>query len=150
MAVKDAPRTGGGFLSTDDWRELGKEGALVVFRIIEIQAPGQVIGDDSNIKCNPVICDYLIINGKRAGHVARSERIIPMGITNPLRELSEGDDMGARMGTYGKRENVGANPAGPDGLATINALFAEHDDDPYTHFELLAKAAAAQDDGAPF
>jgi hypothetical protein len=150
VALSDAAPGGGGKMSTPAWLELAEEGALVVFRVLEIQEAGQKLTADSKGTCDPVVCDILIVNGKREGEVLRSEKVIQAGITRPLRQKVEGDDMAARVGSYDSGRKAGANPAGPDGFKIIEALFAEHGDDPYTAFEQKAKEAAAAEDGAPF
>lgn len=149
MALTDAEPGGGGGFQTPQWLELAAEGALVVFRILEIQ-DSRKLTPTSKGPCDPVLCDFLIVNGSREGEVHRSELIIQAGITRPLRQKNVGDDMGARIGSYDGATKAGANPAGPDGIKVISALFEQYDDDPYTEFERRAKEKATQDDGAPF
>lgn len=156
------------FLGSDFWLARGKEGALVVFRVLRIEEPTS-LRDDMPGKAEPVVCDVLVVDGEHAGTVWRSERIIQKGITGTLRHKTvkgkkvqrpEGSDVAVHMSTYKSfgTEKAGANPCSPTEFEKIKALFGETDGDPYTAYEKRAFAAVGngesgqpdEDDELPF
>lgn len=162
----DNGEAGGEYVTRGEWLALGKEGALVVFRILRIEEP-TVLRADIKKEAEPVIVDFVILNGSQEGTVYRSERIITGGIVNTLRTKTvekagkkvkvaraAGDDVAVRMGTYPAfgRDHPGANPCGPDEFEKVKEVFAKTNGDPYSFYEKKAMAAIANDaesSGAP-
>ena len=144
---------GGDYVDRSYWMGLAKEGALVVFRIIRVEAPTKL--NPKLKEAEPVVVDFAVLNGNEEGTVYRSERIIAAGITNTLRKKTverggkkvkvdrePGDDVAVRMGVYESfgSEKAGANPCGPDEFEKVKRIFEETKGDPYTVFERRAMA----------
>lgn len=155
----DNGEAGGEFLGRDYWLKLGQEGALVAFRIHRIEEPVK-LRPDMPKEAEPVVVDFLVLNGTEEGTVYRSERIIASGIVNTLRTKTvdrggkkikvnrePGDDVAVRMGTFKAfgREHPGANPCGPDEFEKVKEVFGKADGDPYTWYEKRQMAAIAND-----
>jgi hypothetical protein len=151
--------SGGDYLKRDFWLPLAEEGALVVFRLIKLEEPK--VFNRKMKEAEPVVADFLVLNGAEKGLVVRRERILAAGITNTLRtkkvpapsgrgrmiEVARevGSNVACRMGTYEAfgRFHPGAGPCGPDELETVKAVFREHRGDPYSAFERMALVGAS-------
>jgi len=150
---------GGDYLGKEYWMGLGREGALVVFRIKRIEEP-TLLSPSVKTPAEPVVVDFAVLNGTEEGTVYRDERIIATGIVNTLRSKTverggkkakvarqPGDDVAVRMGIYKSfgSDKAGANPCGPDEFEKVKRIFAETNGDPYSAFEKRAMAALAND-----
>jgi hypothetical protein len=157
----DNGEAGGEFLGRDYWLGLGREGALVVFRILRIEDP-VLLRADLKKEAEPVVVDFVVLNGSEEGTVYRAERVIAGGIVNTLRTKTvedpktkkkrkvarqPGDDVAVRMGTFPAfgRDHPGANPCGPDEFEKVKDVFGKTDGDPYTFYEKRAMAGLAND-----
>jgi hypothetical protein len=173
----DNGEQGGEFVGRDYWLQLAKEGALVAFRVLVVEEP--TVLSVGMKEAEPVVVDFVVLNGSELGTVYRKERVIANGIVNTLRTKTvtgptgkkikvarePGSDVAVRMGIYKSfgREHPGANPCGPDEFEKVKAIFGQTGGDPYSHYERLAMASiavesgdngqpdnAADDDGMPF
>lgn len=153
----DNGEAGGDFVDRNYWMQLAKEGALVAFRIHRIEDPTNL---NRKMKdAEPVIADFVVLNGTEEGTVYRSERVIAAGIVNTLRTKKverggkkvtvvreRGDDVAVRLAIYEAfgREHPGANPCGPDEFEKVVEIFEQTNGDPYSWYE--RRALAAMDD----
>jgi hypothetical protein len=162
LMALDNGEAGGDFVDREYWMRLAKEGALVAFRIHRIEEPTNL---NRKMKdAEPVVADFVVLNGSEEGTVYRSERVIASGIVNTLRTKTverggkkvkvprePGDDVAVRLAIYESfgREHPGANPCGPDEFEKVVEIFEKTDGDPYGWYERRALAAMADDDADP-
>jgi hypothetical protein len=171
MALENADGGGGDWITDDVYEELAEDAALAVLRILRIE-PRQPVPGKLN-EWEPVVVDMLVLSGRHANTVWRSERMTKAGLTNTLRSKwdpspenmalkakervkiprTEGTDLACRFGHYtsahSSRQLVGLNAARAADMKRVEALFAEYGDDPYTAFEDQDRANAMAALGGP-